>query len=594
MVALNGFFASIFLAIAYTSSIMAKSAFSSTKYPTHRVRNIGRAFKVETFHPETSYKTFGTGLEQPASLVEVPLPESAVSVVTAQLGIDVSNVEYKSGYKAGSKKYAYVKQSHDGVSFVNAVANVAWNANKVVSFGSSFVKTDKIAPSNPSVTVPSFIAKIEELLEGTYNEHPTTLEYLARPDGSVSLVHVVQIQNTEANTWYEALVDAHNGDLLSVTDFVADASYKVLPINKQVYTDGLEILVDPQDLSSSPLGWHDDGTTRTTGTAGNNVVAFKSAQSATTSQSSEGSFNYTYNDLKAPTSPENLNAARVNAFYTINSVHDIAYRYGFTESAFNFQKNNFGKGGKGNDRVLMSVQDASGTNNADFATPPDGQSGTCRMFIWTLTPVRRDGTMENDIIVHEMTHGITNRMTGGGTGRCLQTTEAGGMGEGWSDAMAEWTEQKSGTTVDYVLGQYVTNNPAGIRTHPYSTNPAINPLRYSSIATLKEVHNIGEVWANLLHNMYAALVAARGFSTTARTDSTGSEGNVVFLHLFIDALALQPCNPTFVSARDAWIQADMDRYGGVNRCILWRAFASRGLGMMAAGFVDDSTVPDDC
>lgn len=37
-----------------------------------------------------------------------------------------------------------------------------------------------------------------------------------------------------------------------------------------------------------------------------------------------------------------------------------------------------------------------------------------------------------------MTHGITNRLTGGGTGRCLQTTEAGGMGEGWSDALAEY------------------------------------------------------------------------------------------------------------------------------------------------------------
>lgn len=44
--------------------------------------------------------------------------------------------------------------------------------------------------------------------------------------------------------------------------------------------------------------------------------------------------------------------------------------------------------------------------------------------------------MENDIVVHEMTHGITNRLTGGGTGRCLQTLEAGGLGEGWGDAMA--------------------------------------------------------------------------------------------------------------------------------------------------------------
>jgi hypothetical protein len=59
------------------------------------------------------------------------------------------------------------------------------------------------------------------------------------------------------------------------------------------------------------------------------------------------------------------------------------------------------------------------------------------MFIWDLADPRRDGAMENDILVHELTHGITNRMTGGGSGRCLQTTEAGGMGEGWSDAMAE-------------------------------------------------------------------------------------------------------------------------------------------------------------
>jgi len=58
-----------------------------------------------------------------------------------------------------------------------------------------------------------------------------------------------------------------------------------------------------------------------------------------------------------------------------------------------------------------------------------------------------------------MTHGITNRMSGGGTGRCLQTTEAGGMGEGWSDALAEWTEQESGTITDYVLGDYVITTP---------------------------------------------------------------------------------------------------------------------------------------
>ena len=69
--------------------------------------------------------------------------------------------------------------------------------------------------------------------------------------------------------------------------------------------------------------------------------------------------------------------------------------------------------------------------------------------------------MENDIIVHKMTHGITSRMTDGGSGRCLQTVEAGRMGEGWSDAMAEWVQQKDATVKDFVVGQYVTQNPKG-------------------------------------------------------------------------------------------------------------------------------------
>jgi len=64
------------------------------------------------------------------------------------------------------------------------------------------------------------------------------------------------------------------------------------------------------------------------------------------------------------------------------------------------------------------------------------------------------------------------------------------------------------------------------------------------IKLLYPLTEIGEVWANMLHNVYAALVGAHGFSTTAHTDPTGTEGNVVYLHLFIDALPLQPCNPT--------------------------------------------------
>ncbi|KAG6852929.1 hypothetical protein C0991_008074 [Blastosporella zonata] len=133
-------------------------------------------------------------------------------------------------------------------------------------------------------------------------------------------------------------------------------------------------------------------------TRGNNVIALKGFLSNVTYQNADPLvFNYTYNDTIAPTVGQNIDAARTNAFYIINTVHDFAYRYGFTEAAFNFQKNNFGKGGIGNDQVYMSVQDATGTNNANFGTPPEsvafnyhtpaliltsyhsGQNGICRM-----------------------------------------------------------------------------------------------------------------------------------------------------------------------------------------------------------------------
>lgn len=76
-----------------------------------------------------------------------------------------------------------------------------------------------------------------------------------------------------------------------------------------------------------------------------------------------------------------------------------------------------------------------------------------------------------------------------------------------NDRDYRWTEQKSEDVTDYVMGQYVTDKKAGIRTHPYSTSESadlssiyymrsdrifsrdINPLRYSSVGTLNEVHS---------------------------------------------------------------------------------------------------------
>ncbi|KAF8638762.1 hypothetical protein AX17_001978, partial [Amanita inopinata Kibby_2008] len=550
-------------------------------------------FSLEIYHPPSTFEPFGEGIDHPLSRSPVfSLSDSAKSFAAFHLGIPGSTIAFKSGFIGEVVSNAYLRQKHDGILFANTAANVAFNkVHKVVSFGHSFVKPTKIASSKPTVSLEDAIASAEKALDGKYNTHPAALEFLVLEDLSVALTRVIQIQNERSGTWYEAFVDAHSGKVLSVTDFVAKASYLVLPVTKQTIPEGFQDLTDPQDTSSSPLGWHDTGFGPRTG---NNVITYKSTLSDTSQESSAGNFSYVQDPNQEPTVSANVDAARVNTFYIVNPIHDLTYRYGFTETAFNFQQNNFGKGGLENDGITASIQDSGGHNSADFFSPPDGQSGHMRMFLWTYTNPGRDGALENDIVVHEYTHGVTNRLASGGTGRCLQTIESAGLGEGWSDAMADWTQKTSSAVPDYVLGQYVMNTPAGKRKHPYSTSSTVNPLTYENLQTLNNEHDIGQVWANILHNVYAALVGVHGWSQIAMTNPSGTEGNIVHLHLFIDALSLQPCNPTFIDARNAWIQADANRYASANYCTLWRVFASRGLGVNAADHKNDFSVPPGC
>ena len=120
--------------------------------------------------------------------------------------------------------------------------------------------------------------------------------------------------------------------------------------------------------------------------SGNNVITYVGAQQFTTVQSSATlNFNYVQDPTVNPDAVQaNIDAARVNTFYIVNTVHDISYQYGFNEAAFNFQNNNFGKGGAGNDRVEVSVQDASGKNNGEPELPGPLQKGIRGLTMSTL------------------------------------------------------------------------------------------------------------------------------------------------------------------------------------------------------------------
>jgi hypothetical protein len=150
------------------------------------------------------------------------------------------------------------------------------------------------------------------------------------------------------------------------------------------------------------LGWITDGVNTTTG---NNVDAgldIVSPNGIDVDGRPVGSpfrvFDFPYNPSPgdpapgdAPTIANYRMGAVTNLFFWSNRYHDRLYELGFTEAARNFQQDNFGRGGLGNDRVLAEAQDFSGTNNANFATPPDGSSGRMQMYIFTGPNPDRDG-----------------------------------------------------------------------------------------------------------------------------------------------------------------------------------------------------------
>src|SRR4030095_2185325 len=88
----------------------------------------------------------------------------------------------------------------------------------------------------------------------------------------------------------------------------------------------------------------------------------------------------------------------VSLFYYTNILHDYLYSIGFTEATWNFQQDNFGKGGAAGDAPSAQVPHGSGTDNANMGTPNDGSAPRMQMYLFTQGGFRRsDGSFDFDV-----------------------------------------------------------------------------------------------------------------------------------------------------------------------------------------------------
>lgn len=461
---------------------------------------------------------------------------------------------------------------------------------------------------------------------------------------------------TQPQRSYSIIVDAANGELLwrkNLTEEqtqqstfevyansqaminVADSPAPAAPtvFNPGDGTQGLPILrtnvtrignESPYTFNNN--GWINDATNITDGNNVESGLDLGSPEGMDAGSQAQGNpfrvFNSTWNPPPGvpgpgddPNTAEARRGAVIQQFYIMNLFHDELYRLGFTEPARNFQTSNFGRGGLGNDRVAAEGQDSAATNNANFSTPPDGQRPKMQMFVFTAPNPDRDGTVDAEIMIHEATHGLSNRLIGNADGLIDNMSRA--MGEGWSDFYAHALLSEPGDPIGgtYSLSGYLllngfgavgtANYYYGIRRFPKAImsatggpqNRPFNPLTFNDIDQTKlntsdgaypamlgahistnadQVHAAGEVWSSALWEVRARYIQRLGWSI----------GNRRILQHVTDAMKISPLNPTFLQARDAVIAAALGSATTTaqreDAADVWAGFAVRGMGVSAS------------
>ena len=302
-----------------------------------------------------------------------------------------------------------LEQSVDGLPVYGAYAKAAFDRN-----GDLVHLIDHLAPVPATGLAPARIDALQALTSVVRTLHPSaqatvsrqsasgntvtfeagryfwaapTVQAVAVPldDGSMTRGWLVQTWSRRDNQLHYTLVGG-DGRLLHVEARTNTDSYHVF--KKSPSQSSQETVFGPgAGNTQSPSGWL-NGLQTTVNIKGNNASAYLDTDANNGPDSggtavSGGNFLTTADLSVAPSTAGNKAVAVQNLFYLSNVMHDLLYGYGFNEANGNFQVNNFGKGGSGNDPVLAEAQDGSGTDNANFATPNDGQSPRMQMYLWT-------------------------------------------------------------------------------------------------------------------------------------------------------------------------------------------------------------------
>jgi hypothetical protein len=305
----------------------------------------------------------------------------------------------------------------------------------------------------------------------------------------------------------------------------------------------------------------------------------------------------------------NRNHEAVQAHYFVSRFHDHLLN---SPIGFNGDDGNF----EDEDRVEVNANDGADTagdggpdlghvDNANMSTPPDGGSPSMQMYLFEPLPQfgapfrAINGDDSGDVLYHEYTHGLSNRLVVDDQGfGALNSPQSGAMGEAWSDwyakdfLVADGQQTDAPGPGDVFLGVYTDGvQPGLIRSEgldckpdsPASACPGGQSTGaggytygdYGHVTGGAEVHADGEIWAQTLWDLREAT------------------GSALAEQLVTDGMRLSPTEPTFLDMRNAILAADQAANAGANETDIWTVFAGRGMGYFAAAVNGSDTEPTE-
>ncbi len=363
-------------------------------------------------------------------------------------GNDAYVVSSQSNSSKSGMTHVYLRQTINGIEIFNANSSIHFSKEgTVLSLNNGFIKNSvqKLVQAKNSMSPAEAMNKVADqfgkvLNFSNYKSGNSSGEFVvsdrtaSKKDIKAKFVYLyknkqlipvwnIEFFDDKTGDWWNKRVDLIQGEIIDENNWTThcksstienrfknnayyafqfeetdlmkkpvNASYKVYPFPfESPLKTSRQLVGSSATAEASPYGWHDtDGIAGAdfTTTRGNNVFAKEDTldQDSSNGHAPDGGSNLIFNfpnDSNAKPR-QFLDAAITNLFYWNNIIHDLSFHYGFDEESGNFQQNNYGGLGIGDDYLFADAQDGSGTNNANFSTPPDGYNPRMQMFLWSV------------------------------------------------------------------------------------------------------------------------------------------------------------------------------------------------------------------